>query len=231
MLAIAYLANKKGWKFDYYAKPIALHVKNNPQGNYKKALDLGMNIIEIAHDDFENRVSELFLHVNTHEVLIAQGGADKIAQNGVAILADEIHLWQEENAIKKLNIITPSGTGTTAYYLAKSMPRSKIITTPVVGEMDYLHVEMKALGDIPQNLHVINTQKKYRFAKPYKEYHNIYQELKECGIEFDLLYAPKMWLAFLENIESFDGDFLYVHSGGLSGNETMLQRYKFKAIV
>ncbi|MEA1919056.1 MAG: 1-aminocyclopropane-1-carboxylate deaminase, partial [Campylobacterota bacterium] len=27
MLAIAYLANEKNWKFDYYSKPIALHVK------------------------------------------------------------------------------------------------------------------------------------------------------------------------------------------------------------
>jgi 1-aminocyclopropane-1-carboxylate deaminase/D-cysteine desulfhydrase-like pyridoxal-dependent ACC family enzyme len=231
MLSIAYLANAKGWKFDYYSKPIALHVKSNPQGNYKKALDLGMNIIEIPHDDFEKTVSGLFLHVNNHEVLIPQGGADKIAQNGVAVLADEIHLWQEQNTIEKLNIITPSGTGTTAYYLAKIISTCKLITSPVVGEIEYLHVEMEALGDIPKNLHVINTQKRYRFAKPYKEYYQIYQELKECGIEFDLIYAPKMWLALLENIEQFDGDFLYVHSGGVSGNETMLQRYKFKGMV
>jgi len=230
MLAIAYLANIKGWKFDYYSKPIALHVKNNPQGNYKKALGLGMNSIEVAHNEFEKIVSGLFLHVNAHEVLIAQGGADKIAQKGISVLADEICLWQEEKKIEKLHIITPSGTGTTAYYLAKSLPTCKIITTPVVGESEYLRTEMKALGEISENLHVINTQKKYRFAKPYKEYYQIYQELKVSGVEFDLLYAPKMWLAFLENIEQFDGDFLYVHSGGISGNETMLQRYEFKGM-
>ncbi|MEA3521970.1 MAG: pyridoxal-phosphate dependent enzyme [Campylobacterota bacterium] len=231
MLAIAYLAHEKGWQFDYYSKPIALHVKSNPQGNYKKAREFGMNIIEIAHGDYEKTVSGLFLHVNNHEVLIPQGGADKIAQSGVAVLADEIKLFQEQNAIDNLNIITPSGTGTTAYYLAKEMPTNRILTTPVVGDAEYLYVEMKALGDIPNNLHVINTDKRYRFAKPYREYYQIYQELKEYGIEFDLIYAPKMWLAFLENIESFDGDFLYVHSGGVSGNETMLQRYKFKGIV
>ncbi len=231
MLSMAYLASQKGWKFDYYCKKIPLHVKQNPQGNYKKALDLGMNVFEIEHEFFEQVVSSLFLHVNSHEVLVPQGGADKIAKFGVKVLADEISSYIKENALENVNIITPSGTGTTAYYLAKSIPTCKIITTAVVGNSEYLKTEMRALGEIPKNLYVIDTQKKYHFAKPYKEYLEIYLELKDIGIEFDLIYAPKTWLAFLENIEKFDGTFLYVHSGGLSGNETMLERYKFKGLI
>jgi 1-aminocyclopropane-1-carboxylate deaminase/D-cysteine desulfhydrase-like pyridoxal-dependent ACC family enzyme len=231
MLSMAFLADEKGWVFDYYCKSIPLHVKQNPQGNYKKALDLGMNVYEIEHDMFQQRVSSLFLHVNPHEVLVPQGGADKIAQEGVKVLADEIKEYQKQHNLKELNIITPSGTGTTAYYLACEMPTCKIITTAVVGDKEYLKTELSALGDIAENLHIVETEKKHHFARPYREYMDIYSELKECGIEFDLIYAPKMWLSFLENIDRFSGDFLYVHSGGLSGNETMLSRYKFKGIL
>jgi 1-aminocyclopropane-1-carboxylate deaminase/D-cysteine desulfhydrase-like pyridoxal-dependent ACC family enzyme len=231
MLSMAYLAYQKGWKFDYYCKNIPLHVKNNPQGNYKKALDLGMNVYEIEHKLFEQIVSNLFLGFNPHEILIPQGGADKIAQVGVNVLANEIITWKNDKSVENLNIITPSGTGTTAYYLAKSLPTCNIITAPVVGDREYLKTEMKALGKIPDNLHIIDTQKRYRFARPYKEYLEIYKELKATDIEFDLIYAPKMWLSLLENIENFRGNFLYVHSGGVSGNETMLKRYEFKGML
>jgi len=47
------------------------------------------------------------------------------------------------------------------------------------------------------------------------------------GGEFDLLYAPSMWLALLEETKE---KILYIHSGGVSGNESMLQRYKAKGI-
>jgi len=231
MLAMAYLAHQKKWRFEYYTKTMPLHVKQHPDGNYKKALDLGMHGIEVPHDQFEQRIHELFLHVNPHEVLIPQGGADPIAQSGIAVLADEIRAWKEEREINKLNVITPSGTGTTAYYLAKLLPTCKVLTTAVVGDDAYLKTQMKALGDMPENLQLINTEKHYRFATPYLEFYGIYQELFTSGVEFDLIYAPKMWLAFLENMKAFEGDFLYVHSGGVSGNETMLQRYKFKGIL
>ncbi len=231
MLSMAYLANKKDWKFDYYCKNIPLHVKQNPQGNYKKALDLGMNVFEVEHDEFQQSISRLFLQINPHEVLVPQGGADKIAEVGIKVLADEISAWMDEKKIKNLNIITPAGTGTTAYYLAKSLPECKIITTPVVGDENYLKVEMSALGKYPDNLYIINTEKKYHFAKPYREFFQIYKELKEIDIEFDLIYAPKMWLSLLQNLEKFEGDVLYVHSGGISGNESMLKRYRFKGFI
>jgi len=230
MLAMAYLAHQKNWTFEYFTKTIPLHVKQHPEGNYKKALDLGMHVIEVPHDQFEVRIRELFLHVNPHEVLVPQGGADAIAERGIAVLADEIQAWKENNQIDKLTVITPSGTGTTAYYLANSLPTCHVVSTAVVGDTNYLKTQMQALGDMPKNLHLITTEKRYRFATPYREFYEIYQELLESGIEFDLIYAPKMWLALIENIKSFDGDFLYVHSGGVSGNETMLQRYAFKGI-
>ena len=51
----------------------------------------------------------------------------------------------------------------------------------------------------------------------------IYKKLLDSGIEFDLLYAPAMWMAL---IEQTDEEILYIHSGGVSGNESMLKRYQ-----
>jgi 1-aminocyclopropane-1-carboxylate deaminase len=48
------------------------------------------------------------------------------------------------------------------------------------------------------------------------------------GVEFDLLYDPHGWLTLLENPELFDNPLLYIHQGGLLGNESMLKRYERK---
>jgi 1-aminocyclopropane-1-carboxylate deaminase len=45
------------------------------------------------------------------------------------------------------------------------------------------------------------------------------------GVEFDLLYDPHGWLTLLENPEIFKMPILYIHQGGLIGNESMLARY------
>jgi 1-aminocyclopropane-1-carboxylate deaminase/D-cysteine desulfhydrase-like pyridoxal-dependent ACC family enzyme len=47
---------------------------------------------------------------------------------------------------------------------------------------------------------------------------------KQTNIEFDLLYDPIGWRAVLEHNLS---NILYIHQGGLIGNESTLQRYKY----
>jgi len=47
-------------------------------------------------------------------------------------------------------------------------------------------------------------------------------------VEFDLLYDPHGWLTLLENPELFEKPLLYIHQGGLLGNESMLKRYERK---
>jgi 1-aminocyclopropane-1-carboxylate deaminase/D-cysteine desulfhydrase-like pyridoxal-dependent ACC family enzyme len=230
MLSIAYLCHLKGWEFHYYSKPIAAHVKVLKEGNLAHALQLGMQLYELPHSNFEDEVSQLFFSADESSVLIPQGGADKIAKEGVDVLAKEIKEWQTQENILNLHVITPSGTGTTAFYLAEALENA-CYTTAVVGSDVYLKEELKALGRLPENLHLISTKKKYHFAKPYREFLKIYTELHECGIEFDLLYAPKTWLALLENLDQMDGEILYVHSGGVYGNGTMLQRYRHKGML
>ena len=91
-----------------------------------------------------------------------------------------------------------------------------------MGDVEYLKKQMQALGKFPKNLIILKPKKIYHFAKPYKEFYEIYKKLQHAGIEFDLLYAPSMWQALLEQTNE---NILYIHSGGVSGNESMLQRY------
>jgi len=81
---------------------------------------------------------------------------------------------------------------------------------------------------LPKNLIILEPAKKYHFAKPYKEFFDIYIKTKDAGVEFDLLYAPSMWLHLLE---STNEDILYIHSGGVSGNGSMLERYEKKGFI
>ncbi len=229
MLSIAALCHRKGWQFDYLTPHVPLHVKQQAHGNLYEALKLGMQMHEFETGDFEPAVQRLFLDINPHECIIPQGGADPLARNGVALLAREIEAWQKENAITELSVVTPSGTGTTAYYLAQTLS-CDVITTPLVGSESYLRSEMAALGAYPQNLHIIETRKRFHFGKPYREYIALHRELEVAGVTFDLLYAPKMWIALLEQVPE-GKTILYVHSGGVAGNATMMARYARKGWV
>lgn len=218
MLSIAALCHNKGWKFTYYTKKLSHTIKSQQNGNFYKALSLGMNHIELDNAVYRDFISTIRLNFDEKTYIIDQGGAGLDAEAGVKILSDEII----SSNLKITQIATPSGTGTTAYFLAKNLPTYTIYTTPCVGDKNYLLNEMSALGEIPSNLIILEPSKKYHFAKPYKEFYEIYKKLLKTNIEFDLLYAPQMWLTLLEQT---DGEILYIHSGGVYGNQTQLPRY------
>jgi 1-aminocyclopropane-1-carboxylate deaminase/D-cysteine desulfhydrase-like pyridoxal-dependent ACC family enzyme len=87
---------------------------------------------------------------------------------------------------------------------------------------------MSALHEIPKNLTILEPQKKYHFAKPHREFLEIQQKLLESGVEFDLIYAPSLWKCL---IEQTDEEIIYIHSGGVSGNESMMHRYRQKGFI
>ena len=71
------------------------------------------------------------------------------------------------------------------------------------------------------------------FGKLYSEFYFKHLELKEqTNIEFDLLYDSLGWIVFenyVKNLEYKENlTFLYIHQGGILGNETMIERYKRK---
>ncbi len=224
MLAIAAMCEKKGWEFTYYSKPISQQQRDENQGNYFHAKRLGMLHVEINNDLYRDYIASLSLHVAVDTFLIDQGGAVKEAKEGLEVLAAEI----KSSSLHVKSLATPSGTGTTALFLALALPEYKVYTTPCVGDMEYLKEQMRALHVIPDNLIILEPKKKYHFAKPYKEFLEIYNKLLHVEIEFDLLYAPAMWMALLEQTNE---EIMYIHSGGVTGNESMLERYKNKGLV
>ncbi len=224
MLSIASFAFLHNLKFFYIVKSVPSFLKENPHGNYAKALEFGMKVIEKGYDNFYDKV-EKYKYLK-RSMFINQGGADDAAKDGVEELSREIVDFMIENQIEKLNVITPSGTGTTSFYLAYFLSEmANIYTTPTVAGKENLINQMKQLGDIP-NINIIDTKKRFKYAKPYKEFLNMYHYLKNFDIDIDLIYAPKTLIALKENLKDIDGDILYIHSGGLIGNESMLKRYE-----
>lgn len=239
MASIAALCKRKRWQFLYITKTLSSTLKSSPQSNLKAALQDKMQLLEIPHDAYREVVASLYTPIydsriaqqDSKDLILAQGGADLGAKEGIKVLSEEIKTWKQEQQIKVLTVVTPAGTGTTALYLAKELEGIDVITTPLVGSATYLKEQMAALEKIPEHLHILETSKKYHFAKPYMEYLEIYKMMKDQGIEMDLLYAPKMLLALSEKLSDIEGEILYVHSGGVKGNTSMLQRYKRKGLL
>lgn len=223
MLAIAAMCKEKGWEFLYYTKPISFSMKEQKIGNYFNSLSLGMQHIELEEELYRDFISSIRLNLDDQSFVIDQGGADESAQEGLKVLADEIRVQSKEYGFKA--VATPSGTGTTALFLALALPEYTVYTVPCVGDVEYLKEQMQALHQLPKNLVILNPAKKYHFAKLYPEFFTIYKKLYETGIEFDLLYAPSLWMSLLAKKEE---DILYIHSGGVSGNPSMLERYEKK---
>jgi len=224
MLAIAQMCKQNEWEFIYYTKPISKMMKEQKIGNFFIALKLGMKHVEIEHELYREFISSLSLNEEKGVKLVHQGGADQSAREGLEVLAKEI---RDKKSLGFSAVATPSGTGTTALFLALNLPEYTVYTTPCVGDVNYLREQMLSLHEIPSNLVILESKKKYHFAKPYKEFIELYDKTKTAGIEFDLLYAPLMWQTLLKETND---KVLYIHSGGVSGNESMLERYKQKKL-
>jgi 1-aminocyclopropane-1-carboxylate deaminase/D-cysteine desulfhydrase-like pyridoxal-dependent ACC family enzyme len=129
----------------------------------------------------------------------------------------------------------PSGTGTTALFLQKHLPL-EVLTVSCVGGSSYLKKQFFSL-EKDEKIHptILEAEKKYHFGKLYKEFIDIYNELlNETEIEFDLLYDSLGFKTLFEYLDKYSLDnlptILYIHQGGVLGNESMLLRYsrKFK---
>jgi 1-aminocyclopropane-1-carboxylate deaminase/D-cysteine desulfhydrase-like pyridoxal-dependent ACC family enzyme len=226
MYSLSVLAKMKGWEFEYTVDHVADYLKDNPHGNYKAAIDNGMQLT-VGRD----------VPISTSDVLlIEEGGRQKEAEYGIRILAKEIADWQKEQDIEALNIFLPSGTGTTALFLQKSFNieyptfNIRVYTTPCVGDKNYLKNQFSELEkDENHHPNILSLEKKHHFGKLYKENYKIWLKLhQETGVEFDLLYDPLGWRVLLAHPEIFSKPTLYIHQGGVLGNESMLPRYKRK---
>ncbi len=220
MYSLSVLAKMREWKFEYFLDHIADYLKDNPHGNYAEALNNGMQVSV-----------GLTPCVHPKEVLcIEEGGRQKEAERGIKILAEEILAWQKEQNIEEFNIFLPSGTGTTALFLQKHLSNNTVYTNPCVGNSGYLKKQFFAL-EKNEKYHpsIINLEKKHHFGKLYKENYKIWLKLQEqTGVVFDLLYDPLGWRTLLAHPEVLSKPILYIHQGGVLGNESMIPRYKRK---
>jgi 1-aminocyclopropane-1-carboxylate deaminase/D-cysteine desulfhydrase-like pyridoxal-dependent ACC family enzyme len=220
MYSLSVLANMRGWEFEYFVEHIAEYLVDNPHGNYKAALDNGMQIhVGVAPSGYPKEV-----------LFIDEGGRQKEAEYGIELLAEEIIAWQKEQGLKDLNIFLPSGTGTTALFLQKHLPNNTVYTNPCVGDSDYLKKQFLELEtDKTYHPTILSLEKKHHFGKLYKDNYKIWLKLQQqTGVVFDLLYDPLGWRTLLAHPEVFTKPILYIHQGGVLGNESMLPRYRRK---
>ncbi|WP_157601253.1 1-aminocyclopropane-1-carboxylate deaminase/D-cysteine desulfhydrase [Psychromonas ossibalaenae] len=233
LYSLAALANMKGWQLDFYVQRIADWIKAKPTGNYAGALKLGANIIEVQElstnlDDYMSQKSQ---KLNADTLFVPEGGRCRLARHGIKKLADELLEYINNQHLANPVIMLPSGTGTTALFLQTYLPY-KVLTCACVGGDSYLETQFAELeSDKSLWPTILSTEKKYHFGKLYLEFYQIWRQLlKQTDIEFDLLYDPLGWITLLNYLDKQQGqeDIIYIHQGGLVGNESMLPRYQRK---
>jgi 1-aminocyclopropane-1-carboxylate deaminase/D-cysteine desulfhydrase-like pyridoxal-dependent ACC family enzyme len=226
MLSIAALAKVKGVTFSYYTRYMPKKI-STVDSNYSKALELGMELKIIEADSDEALGVILQQNLEAKQLLIPQGGAGPTAKEGIGELAQEIIDFKEQKKIDELVVATPSGTGTTAVWLDEILSDAgiEVLTTAAVGDEDYLRQQMhKQRSD--HHVTILTTHKKYHFAKPHADLLKQYQYFVDKNITFDLIYAPVMWQALQEHQGYWQNKtLLYIHSGGVMGNISQLERY------
>lgn len=221
MFSLSVFARLKKLEFIYVTDHINNFLINNLSGNLAFSLKNGMKIYE-----YKDKIELAISLKKTHDLFIPEGIAMKEAELGFSIQANEISEFASKNNLK-FDIFLPSGTGTSATYLAKNS-EFEVFTVPCVGDCDYLKRQIHNL-DKNVRINILKPPKKYHFGDLKLELFNIYKELKlDTKIEFDLLYDPIGWISLLTNLDRFKNDILYIHQGGIIGNETMLARYNRK---
>lgn len=229
LAALSIFAKQNAMKFIFVCEKIATFLKENPSGNYALALKNGALIVE--NTDFKTKKEKALSLLEKDDIFIKEGIAMQEAKQGIKELALEIKEQAKELGLD-FELFLPSGTGTSAAFLALTS-EFKVYTCACVGDEAYLKEQIL---DLEPNfdfkkLHILPALRKFHFAKPYKEHLFIYKKaLKECKIEFDLLYDSVGLQSMLLHQKSFTKPLLYIHQGGIIANESMLKRYEFKNI-
>lgn len=225
MYSLSVLAKHKGWEFIYCCDHIPSFLKQNPMGNYKAALANGMKLIESTE-----RECEILTWINENTLHVKEGGRQEEAEEGIALLAQELCVDVARHGLQNPYLFLPSGTGTTALFLQKHLP-FPVFTCNTVGSSLYLHQQWQMIHHGSTNLPVIlESTQSFHYGKLYPELFVLWQELRaKMGIEFDLVYDPVGWKVFLEHHSKLTGTPIYLHQGGLLGNESMVARYVRKA--
>lgn len=254
LYSLAALAFLKGWQLHYYVNRIPSWLKGSTIGNYGQAIALGAKVIEVD-DQFisqcnpsANNLDEIMRSYSTRLdetcLFIPEGGRHQLAQLGINSLAQEIAMFCQSNNLleqhNKVQIMLPSGTGTTALFLQTWFKQNnfplEVLTCACVGNEKYLQTQFNELNSNKNHWPtILPSKQKFHFGKLSKAHYLLWQQLlTETKIEFELLYDPIGWHCLLNYVRQknsqkiSDSPIIYIHQGGLVGNQTMLPRYKRK---
>ncbi|WP_041058240.1 1-aminocyclopropane-1-carboxylate deaminase/D-cysteine desulfhydrase [Vibrio owensii] len=232
MYSLAALAQIKGWNFEFYVQHIPSWLKDSPIGNYRGALDLGMSITamqDIESDLHPTEYIEQVRGLDDTTLVVPEGGKAKIAEAGIKQLARELLDWTRLEGKKQFVVALPSGTGTTALYLSKHLkPHGiEVVTCACVGDAQYLTEQFNTL-ETDNHPTILSVRDKHHFGRLYQSDYETWNALyDQTNLEFDLLYDPYMWQCLQPWLaENEDKTLIYIHQGGLLGNESMLPRYQ-----
>ncbi|EEX91922.1 1-aminocyclopropane-1-carboxylate deaminase [Vibrio orientalis CIP 102891 = ATCC 33934] len=232
LYSLAALSAIKGWQLEFYVDRIPNWLMDNPIGNYRGALDLGAKVIPVA-DSHLHPVDyiEQIRQPDQSCLVIPEGGRTTMSKQGINQLASEILSWSRFETNHQFVVALPAGTGTTALYLHNYLkPHGiEVLTCPCVGGKDYLVQQFIELGESDHPT-ILELETKHHFGKLYQQDYAVWQQLlSETDIEFDLLYDPMMWRCLQSWYkDNLDKTIIYVHQGGILGNESMLPRYERK---
>ncbi|MGC9492065.1 1-aminocyclopropane-1-carboxylate deaminase/D-cysteine desulfhydrase [Vibrio genomosp. F10] len=233
LYSLAALASIKGWQLEFYVDHIPHWLKKTPIGNYRGALDLGAKVIVVKEAiSTPLHPADFIAQVRQPDeccIVVPEGGRSTSAALGVTELAEELLQWARYDSSQRCVVALPSGTGTTSLYLSQYLkPHGiEVLTCPCVGGRDYLIQQFHQLE--PHNHpEILTLDSKHHFGQLDHEDYLIWQQLLEdTYVEFDLLYDPMMWRCLLKHRQYLeDKTLIYVHQGGILGNESMLPRYQ-----
>ena len=205
-------------KFDESAKLAGVNFsecKNHKSSNFEKsAYQTSLNL-SAAQDYFIG--DSLFIN---------EGVWQPQAEAGFISQARQIERWADAEG-KTVDIFLPSGTGTSAAFLAKHV-KFDVYTCPCVGDADYLKSEIEALTP-NSKARILQPPKKYHFGDLKPELYQIWREVcEQTGIEFELIYDPVGFLTMMANPGAFKNEILYINQGGALGNISQKLRYERK---
>ena len=205
-------------KFDESAKLMDANFSEcirHKSSNFEKSADQTSSNLPAAQDCFIG--DSLFIN---------EGVWQPQAEAGFISQARQIERWADAEG-KTVDIFLPSGTGTSAAFLAKHV-KFDVYTCPCVGDADYLKSEIEALTP-NSKVRILQPPKKYHFGDLKPELYQIWREVcEQTGIEFELIYDPVGFLTMMANMGAFKNEILYIHQGGALGNISQKPRYERK---
>jgi 1-aminocyclopropane-1-carboxylate deaminase len=170
-------------RFVYYTKKLPRFLRNQPSGNLFRALSLGMELVELSNDEYQNLLAstERSVDVAPHDlpppvygdsVWVPQGGACSMAVHGTKRLAEEIYEFWSSSSIahQPLSVCFPGGTCSTALLVHRALQQRKqqamehgtppldieVVVIPCVGDEAYSRRQMMHLSQ-----HVFGTRSAY----------------------------------------------------------------------